>query len=189
MNHSVPMAALLTAVALTLGCGDTGGSGGASDLEALAGQIDVQDQANEAAAQQAAKDRTAADAQAKADRLAGAEASAVSADDMQRGQKLKGGGYLSTTLRAGIVAEQKLNLFQVQHALNLYHATNGHYPKTHEDFMKDIIQFNGIPLEPLQEPYEYWYNAEEGALYKRVKPEAADAAQAEADQAAADAAQ
>lgn len=184
-------AALLTVLAVA-GCG--GSSGGSSNLDSMAEKLNQQAIVDA----QAAKDKAAADAQAAADakaaeaaRLANQGATEVNPEDMQRGSKMTRGGYLQTVLKGGIRAEQKLNLYSVDHALNLYNASNGHYPRSHEEFMKEIIEFNGIVLEPLQEPYEYWYNAEDGQLYKVVKQEAVDqanadteAAQAEADNAA-----
>ena len=170
-------ACLLTSVA---GCGGSSTSSSGSDLDAMADLLDANVDANKQfdADAAAAEDKARRDAAtAKARQLQAEGATAVTTEDMKRGQSLKGGGYLSTTLRAGIVAEQKLNLYQVQHALNLYNAQHGHNPRSHEEFMKEIIEFNGIPLEPLEEPYEYWYNAEEGELYKRVKPETQEAAE------------
>jgi hypothetical protein len=180
---------VLSAVSLT-GCGGSSGSSGKSSLDAMAEKL------NQKAVQekQAAKEKVANDAQTAADakaaeaaRMANQAGSEVRPDDMQRGSKMTRGGYLQTVLKGGIRAEQKLNLFTVDHAMNLYYGEHGHYPKTHEAFMKDIIEFNSIELEPLQEPYEYYYNAEDGQLYKVYKKEAVEAAQADADAAQAEA--
>lgn len=173
----------LVAIPLT-GCGGSSSSSGQkSSLDAMAEKL------NQGAAQekQAAKEKVATDAQAAADakaaeaaRLANQGGSEVRPEDMKRGSHMVHGGYLQTVLKGGIRAEQKLNLYTVEHAMNLYHGEHGHYPKSHEAFMKDIIEFNSIELEPLQEPYEYFYNAEDGQLYKVVKPEAIAAQEAEA---------
>ena len=143
---------------------------------------------------QAAKEKVAADAQATADaqaaeakRMANQGGTDVTPDDMKRGSKMTRGGYLQTVLKGGIRAEQKLNLYTIDHAMNLYYGEHGHYPKSHEDFMRDIIEFNSIELEPLQEPYDYYYNAEDGQLYKVIKPEAIEAQKAEAEAAQAEA--
>ncbi|QDV75024.1 hypothetical protein [Botrimarina mediterranea] len=179
----------LSVVSLT-GCGGSSSSGGKSSLDAMAEKL------NQGAVQekQAAKEKVAADAQATADakaaeaeRLATQGGTEVTTDDMQRGSKMTRGGYLQTTLKGGIRAEQKLNLYTVQHAMNLYYGEHGNYPKSHEEFMEKIIDYNGIVLEPLQEPYEYYYNAEDGELYKVAKQEAVEAAQAEAAAAQAEA--
>lgn len=180
----------LAVVSLT-GCGGSSSSSGQkSSLDAMAEKL------NQGAAQekQAAKEKVATDAQAVADaeaakaaKMASGQGSEVRPEDMQRGSHMVHGGYLQTVLKGGIRAEQKLNLYTVQHAMNLYHGEHGHYPKSHEAFMKDIIEFNSIELEPLQEPYEYYYNAEDGQLYKVVKPEAIAAQEAEAAAAQAEA--
>lgn len=179
LGRSIAFACLVT---LT-GCGG-GDSGSGSSLDSMADLLDEKVDADAQTAKEdaAAEARSEADQlQAEADRLASGEATKVTTDDMKRGQSLKGGGYLSTVMRGGIVAEQKLGLAQVEHATNLFWGLEGRYPKDHEEFMEKVIKFNGIPLEPLEEPYEYRYNPEDHQLYKVVKQEAIDAAQAEAD--------
>jgi hypothetical protein len=172
------------------GCGGSNSGGQKSSLDAMAEKL------NQGAAKekQAAKEKVATDAQAVADaeaakaaQMASGEGSEVRPEDMKRGSHMVHGGYLQTVLKGGIRAEQKLNLYTVEHAMNLYNGEHGHYPKSHEAFMKDIIEFNSIELEPLQEPYEYYYNAEDGELYKVVKPEAIEAQKAEAAAAQAEA--
>lgn len=178
------------AVVSLAGCGGSNSSGQKSSLDAMAEKL------NQGAAQekQAAKEKVASNAQAVADakaakaaQMASGEGSEVRPEDMKRGSHMVHGGYLQTVLKGGIRAEQKLNLYTVEHAMNLYNGEHGHYPKSHEAFMKDIIEFNSIELEPLQEPYEYYYNAEDGQLYKVVKPEAIEAQKAEAAAAQAEA--
>ena len=53
---------------------------------------------------------------------------------------------------------------QVPHALNLYKATNGHFPKTQEEFVREILEPNGIKLPELPEGHFYVYDAEKGEL-------------------------
>ncbi|MCA9174055.1 MAG: hypothetical protein KDB14_06160 [Planctomycetales bacterium] len=53
---------------------------------------------------------------------------------------------------------------QVKHALELYRATSGDYPKSHDDFMRDIIKFNQIKLPPLPEGQRYVYDPEQAKL-------------------------
>jgi hypothetical protein len=188
-SRALPFLAL--SVVSLAGCGESSSSsGGKSSLDAMAEKL------NQGAAQekQAAKEKVATDAQAVADaeaakaaQMASGEGSEVRPEDMKRGSHMVHGGYLQTVLKGGIRAEQKLNLYTVQHAMNLYYGEHGNYPKSHEAFMKDIIEFNSIELEPLQEPYEYYYNAEDGQLYKVVKPEAIEAQKAEAAAAQAEA--
>lgn len=172
------------------GCGGSNSGGGKSSLDAMAEKLNqkaVEDK-------QAAKVKAADDAQAAADakaadaaRLANQGGSEVRPEDMKRGSKMTQGGYLQTVLKGGVRAEQRLNLFVVQDALNKFWGFEGRYPKDHDEFMEKVIEFNGIELEPLQEPYEYYYNAEDHQLYKVAKQEAVDAANAEAEAAQAEA--
>lgn len=178
-SHSLITLSLATLV----GCGGGSDSGGGSSLDAMAEALEEQAGIDA----QAEKDKDAAEAraevdklQAEADRLGNKTPTKVTVDDMKRGQRLKGGGYLSTVVRGGIRAEQKLSLAQVEHATNLFWGLEGRWPKDHEEFMEKVIKFNGIPLEPLEEPYEYRYNPEDHQLYKVVKQEAIDTAEAEA---------
>lgn len=173
-------AASVVAVTTCLGCG----GGERPKFNQIGDQLDAQVDADAAAD----RDAVAAEARAKADELAAAGTSAVGLDDMQRGSKVKGGGYLQTVVRGGIRGQQKLNMATVTHALNLFWGLEGRWPKDHDEFMEKVVNANGIALEPLQEPYEYWYNAEDHQLYKRVKQEAIDAAEAEAEAAEAEAA-
>jgi hypothetical protein len=188
--HSRLLLAALSVVSLA-GCGGSNSGGGKSSLDAMAEKLNQKSVEDK----QAAKVKAAGDAQAAADakaaeaaRLANQGGSEVRPEDMQRGSKMVQGGYMQTVLKGGIRAEQRLNLITVQHAMDLYAASNdGNYPKSHEEFMEKIIEANGIELEPLQEPYEYYYNAEDQQLYKVAKQEAVDAANAEAAAAQAEA--
>ncbi len=172
---------------LPLGCGG-GGDGTAdesvSEAEAMADALDEQTEVAEKQSEIEALTQAAKAARTEADRLASSGLTPVTPEDMVRGKKMKSGGMLQTTLKAGVVAEQKLNMIQWRQALDLYAAMNNlDYPKTHEEFMEKVIEANGITLEPLLEPYEYIYNPEESDLNKRVKQEAIGAAE-EAAQAA-----
>jgi hypothetical protein len=61
--------------------------------------------------------------------------------------------------------EQRL-VFDVQipHALDLYQALNGSRPKSHEEFMKQIIAANQIALPALPEGERYVYDPAKGEL-------------------------
>ena len=60
--------------------------------------------------------------------------------------------------------QEKMDYQMVTHAMNLYKATNGHAPKTHDEFMKEIIEFNKIKLPELKPNYRYEYNPEKEVL-------------------------
>ena len=60
--------------------------------------------------------------------------------------------------------QEKMDYQMVKHAMDLYQATNGHYPKTHEEFMKEIIEYNKIKLPELRDDCRYEYNPEKAEL-------------------------
>lgn len=52
---------------------------------------------------------------------------------------------------------QKAATVQIDHAVNLFHATEGRYPKDYDEFMEKIIKANNIklPVLPFDRKYEY----------------------------------
>ena len=126
--------------------------------------------AAELAAQEAAK--AAAEAQRQQPRQ-------VTIDDMRRGKSLRGGGYLATVLSARFRAEHKLTLIQVEHAMNLFNGLHGHYPKSHDEFMEQIIRANSIQLPQLDEGFEYLYDPSDHEL--KMRPSDADVGNAQED--------
>lgn len=53
---------------------------------------------------------------------------------------------------------EKVSKLEIDHALGLYYATNGYYPKTYDDFMTQIIKANHIQLPVLPAGAEYQYD-------------------------------
>ena len=53
---------------------------------------------------------------------------------------------------------------QIKHAVELYRAANGSYPKDHEEFMSKIIKQNGIQLRVLPGSRQYQYDVENHEL-------------------------
>ena len=47
---------------------------------------------------------------------------------------------------------------QIPHAMDLYKATNGRAPQTHEEFWREIIQANNLKMPELKEGCRYEYN-------------------------------
>jgi hypothetical protein len=68
---------------------------------------------------------------------------------------------LSTFWRSQEAVAYKMH---VPHALNLYKATNGHFPKTQEEFVREILEPNRIKLPELPEGHFYVYDPEKGEL-------------------------
>lgn len=54
---------------------------------------------------------------------------------------------------------------EIPHALELYKASEGHAPQTHEEFMEKIVKFNNIKLPKLPEGQEYRYRPEDAQLW------------------------
>jgi hypothetical protein len=52
----------------------------------------------------------------------------------------------------------------IQHALDLYHATNDRYPKDYDEFMNEIIKANGISLPKLPLYQKYGYDEKDHKL-------------------------
>ena len=72
---------------------------------------------------------------------------------------------LANHVASGILVEEMVAYrVQVPHALNLYKATNGHFPKTQEDFVREILEPNGIKLPELPEGHFYVYDPDKGEL-------------------------
>jgi hypothetical protein len=54
---------------------------------------------------------------------------------------------------------------QIPHALNLYKALEGDFPKTHEEFMEKIIKANAIQLPELKPGMQYRFRPDLGELW------------------------
>ncbi len=75
-----------------------------------------------------------------------------------------GKGVLATPASVYLRIPDRLVFDNIKHALNLYKATNEHLPRTHEEFMTEIIQANNIQLPELHDGSRYVYVPEEGEL-------------------------
>lgn len=81
-------------------------------------------------------------------------------------------GLLVTPAKAYFsVRERVVFEIQIPEALKLFKATHGHGPKSHEDFMAQIIDANQIPLPELPAGHRYVYEPEKEELtVERPKP-------------------
>ena len=79
--------------------------------------------------------------------------------------------YLTIQGNAYVVSIDKIALMNVQHAMDIYHATNDRFPADHDEFMKEIIQANGIALPKLPFYQEYVYNEKTHELQVYEYPE------------------
>jgi hypothetical protein len=82
----------------------------------------------------------------------------------EKGRDL-GTGFVSTPVKAYFLTKERLVFeIQVPQAMQLWEATNGRKPKSHDEFMKEIIEFNRIPLPQLPADSHYVYNPETAEL-------------------------
>ena len=59
---------------------------------------------------------------------------------------------------------EQISKTHIQHALQLYQATNGRYPKDYDEFMTEIIKANNIQLPQLPKSKKYEYDVENHKL-------------------------
>lgn len=99
------------------------------------------------------------------------------ASDPIKGRRSRAvGGYVGTTVKAGFYAKYQLMIQSIDHDLQIYSAAQGldiTYPKSHEQFMKEIIEPMGVALPELDAPVEYIFVPEQGekGLQIRLKPD------------------
>ncbi len=77
-----------------------------------------------------------------------------------------GGGIITEPVHQYFVIQERLPFeIEIPHALNLYKASHDFKgPKTHEAFMKEIIEANSIKLPELPEGQRYIYDPKTEAL-------------------------
>jgi len=76
-----------------------------------------------------------------------------------------GGGPVTTPVAAYFAVQERVVFdIQIPHAVDLYKATEGHAPRTQDEFMRDIIAANQIRLPTLPEGHQYIYDPQAGQL-------------------------
>jgi hypothetical protein len=90
----------------------------------------------------------------------------ASEDHTAKGMKAAeiGKGIVSTPAKVYLRIPDKLVFDQVKQALDLYRASNGDFPKTQEEFMREIITANNLKLPELPAGSSYVYQPAEGEL-------------------------
>lgn len=88
----------------------------------------------------------------------------------QQGQSLKnetGVGRMVAQPAITLFAVKQRVVFEIQipQAMQLYQAEKGYKPKTHDDFMTNIIKANNINLPQLPPGQVYKYDVEKGELW------------------------
>lgn len=84
-------------------------------------------------------------------------------------------GILVTPAKSLFAAKERIAFeIAVPHALELYKATEGSVPQSHEEFMEKIIEFNQIKLPQLPEGHRYQFDPMTEQLMV-IRPKAAQA--------------
>jgi len=74
-------------------------------------------------------------------------------------------GIITTPLSVYFRAQERITFnIEIPHAMKLYKATNGRYPKDMEEFTRAILQPARIQLPELPQGHRYVYDAEKGEL-------------------------
>jgi len=82
-----------------------------------------------------------------------------------------GAGVIATPIAAYFSTKERVAFdIQLTSAMNLYQATNGHFPKTHEEFMEEIVKKNSIKLPELPAGERYVYDAAKAATLSQYDP-------------------
>jgi hypothetical protein len=96
----------------------------------------------------------------------------ASEDHTAKGMKAAaiGEGAVSTPAKVYLRIPDQLVFGQVRQALGFYRAANGDYPKTQEEFDREIITANNLRLPELPSGSRYVYRAEDGELLIEETP-------------------
>lgn len=75
-----------------------------------------------------------------------------------------GPGVVTTPISVYFQAQERLIYDSVTYAVKLFEAEHGYKPKTEEEFMKKVIEFNQIRLPQLPPGHKYKYDPQTGEL-------------------------
>jgi len=90
-------------------------------------------------------------------------------------QKITAKDPITLPGNAYVTAIGRTSIMSIEHAMNLYQATNDRYPANHDEFMKEIIQANNIALPKLPFYQEYVYDEKAHKLLIYEYPEKKEA--------------
>ncbi|MGQ9913089.1 MAG: hypothetical protein ACUVQQ_01955 [Thermogutta sp.] len=90
----------------------------------------------------------------------------------QKGRTLGQPGFLTTPVYVYFRSQEMVAFrIQVPQAMQLFKATNGRAPESHEEFWREIIEANGIKLPQLPPGHRYVYDpAREELLVEQPSP-------------------
>jgi hypothetical protein len=149
---------------------NTRSSGGGASMGEMAAALDAKTAAEKKEQQRLEAERKAEEARQAA--AAQPQIEVVTAHSPKKGRSLEGGGYLSVVAGTRFWAEHQIILNHIRHAMELYRADkgDGSYPKTQDEFMREIIEPNlpATRLPELPEGWEYYYDPEEPLTLKMI---------------------
>ena len=74
-------------------------------------------------------------------------------------------GLVVEPLKSLVATKERLAFdVQLKHAMDLYRATHGRLPQSHDAFMTQIVAFNKIKLPVLPEGHKYLFDPQRGEL-------------------------
>ncbi|MBB75056.1 MAG: hypothetical protein CMJ75_11150 [Planctomycetaceae bacterium] len=77
----------------------------------------------------------------------------------------KRSGPVVEPLKSLVATKERLAFdVQLKHAMNLYRATHGRLPQSHDDFMTQIVALNKIKLPALPAGHKYLFDPQRGEL-------------------------
>lgn len=182
----------LSVAALVSGCGDSGyspnvsGTPSAADSAAEpADSADSDTTATDQSATDAADPNESAQASTGADSQAAPVQSTADTDGgdaapeettlgevgvgVGRKGQAYGGNIYTAPLAANFRARERIVFdIEIKRHMNFFQATHERLPESHEEFMTEIIRANRIQLPDLPEGEEYFYDATDGELKRKI---------------------
>lgn len=83
-------------------------------------------------------------------------------DKKRKGEATSLAGPIINARRSAEVFTESQPIIQ---AIQFFHAENGRYPKSHEEFMKKVVEYNKMRLPKVDEGYELIYHPEYHKVY------------------------
>lgn len=89
-------------------------------------------------------------------------------------QKIRATDPVTAPLAAYGPMVERVSIQQIDHAVNLFHASEGRYPKDYDEFMEKIVKANNIRLPVLPYGAKYQYNEQTHSLEVVKQPQQAN---------------
>jgi hypothetical protein len=138
------------------GCGSSNspsGGAGQSEMDRMAQAIE-----NQSAAKQKAAEEAESANQVPAPMPPVEEPARIGDSDKNREET---SNPLLAAAHVYVFAGNQAIILQHQSAIKNFQATNGYFPKSHEEYVKEIVDKELVILPPPDDGYEYWYRPED----------------------------